>query len=283
MIKMKTAPYFFSIFFCLFFLTDHLWSQEVPGELSPSGILKWEQSGDGTWQVVANKQVESFKGLSPQNLLFWHPDEKGDDGFLRSEVFTIEKEFQVFKVAGSWGMDSEGNLDYNRIRLISYPGGKVLRETITSNYQNLSEERWSTHDLIGEKVQVEIFSPAIYNSLGDNIEWLAFENYRQEALALPANSLSEKIQAVQIDDHASMVYCRSIPFLAVNPALRANTTRIPKENREIIPVNAKADKLFLLGMINYGWENGVAHWSEHPEMRKERDDQNYIGNSIGVI
>ena len=279
----RIGIYLAVISFVSVFTLFNLHSQGVPNEISPAAISKWEQQGKGNWQVIANKQEKSLKGIAPEYLLHWSPDERGGQGILRSEVFTIEKEFQVFSVAGTWGRNSSGNLDYNRIRLLSYPGGDLLRETVSNNYPFLSEERWSTHDLIGKKVQLEITSPSVYNFLGDSLEWIAFGNYRQVGKDVSAKSQNELIQAIRIDENASPVYCRSIPFLAVNPALRKNTTRSIEANREIIPVNATAEKLFLLGMINYGWENGVAHWSEHPEMLKKRNDQNYIGNRIGLI
>ena len=126
-------------------------------------------------------------------------------------------------------------------------------------------------------------APSVYNYLSDSLQWLALEHYHQAGENIRTGFEKMDIKAAVLDDHASLVYCRSIPFLSVNPSLRTGTTRVINGNKETIPFNASAEKLFMLGMINYGWENGVAHWSEHPEMRTERDDQNYIGNRVGVI
>ncbi len=279
----KKGAYLILFSIVSFLLLSELHGQGVPCEITPSTISKWEQQGKGRWKVLVNKQEKSLQGIAPEYLLQWYPDESGSQGKLRSQVFTIEKEFQVFSIAGKWGKNLFGKLDYNRIRLVSYPGSDLLRETVSNNYPFLSEERWSTKELIGGKVQLEIVSPAICQLQGDNLEWIAFGNYRQVSEKLPANPQSELVQAVVIDENASPVYCRNIPFLAVDPVLRNKTTRIIEANREIISVNAMAETLFLLGMINYGWENGVAHWSEHPEIRKKRNDQNYIGNRIGLI
>ncbi|MBE0652841.1 MAG: hypothetical protein IH594_03525, partial [Bacteroidales bacterium] len=204
----RIGTYLAVISFVSVFALHNLHSQGVPDEITPSNISKWEQHGKGNWQVIANKQEKSLKGIAPEYLLHWSPDERGSQGILRSEVFTIEKELQVFSIAGTWGRNSSGKLDYNRLRLISYPDGDLLRETVSNNYPFLSEERWSTQDLIGKKVQLEIISPSVYNFLGDSIEWIAFGKYRQAGKALSANPQSELIQAIRIDENASPVYCR---------------------------------------------------------------------------
>ncbi len=52
---------------------------------------------------------------------------------------------------------------------------------------------------------------------------------------------------------------------------------------ETIPVGSPARTLYLLGMINDGWDSGLAHWGEHFELRETREDQVQIGTSIGEI
>ncbi len=269
--------------FLLIFTFQDIQSQLLFEIISPSGLSKWEQKGKGEWQLKANHEEENLRGTVARYQLTWVPAEKGSPGILRSEPFTIRKKLQLFDAAGMWGRDASGNPEYNRIRLITHPDGEVVRETLTNNYSLLTPGKWYTPDLIGKKVRLEILSPPAYSAQGVRSEWIALENYRQVEKGSPEKLQNTKIQAVPLDDHAATVYCRSIPFLSVHPAMRTHTSRIFEKNKEILPVEATAEKLFLLGMINEGWENGVAHWGGHPEMMEERTDQNYIGNRIGVI
>lgn len=253
--------------------------------LTPSNFSEWEQIGIWELEETTSDQSEELKGETPDFWLSWKSGGEDKPGKLISEVFVINRAFQVFEIAGMWGRNQTGGLDFNRVQLVSYPDGEVLRKIITNNYSYLTTERWSTSDLIGKKVRLQIVVEAVKDHLGDAFPRIALNNYRQIDQDLPANSESVNIHALKIDDGATPLYCRSIPFYSANPAFRDNTIRELKENKETIPVNVKAEKLFLLGMINNGWDHGVAHWSEHPEMHKDknRKDQNYVGNRLGVI
>ncbi|HKK61040.1 MAG TPA: hypothetical protein VJ951_00685 [Bacteroidales bacterium] len=253
--------------------------------LTPSGFSEWEQVGNWELEETTSDQNEELKGEIPEFWLGWKPGDGDKTGVLRSEIFVIEKAFQVFEIAGMWGRNQDGALDFNRIQLVSHPGEEVLRETMTNNYSYLTTERWSTRELIGEKVRLEIKVEAVKDMLGSQFPKIALNNYRQVEQDFSDNTEEVRMQAVKIDEGATPLYCRSIPFYAVNPAFRGNTIRKFNDNKEIIPLNVKAEKVFLLGMINYGWEHGVAHWSEHPEMLQQdsRKDQNYIGNRIGIL
>lgn len=88
---------------------------------------------------------------------------------------------------------------------------------------------------------------------------------------------------LKIDEQAKITTCRTMPFLAALPENRGATTRMVDGEKEIIPVNAKAEALYVLGLINEGWDMGVAHWGEHPELRSVRDDQLYVGSIIGEL
>lgn len=88
---------------------------------------------------------------------------------------------------------------------------------------------------------------------------------------------------LKIDENAQVMHCRSVPFLVADPTNRGRSERKIEGGLETIPVGASADALCLLGMINDGWDYGVDHWAENPEMRRVRDDQVYIGCKIGDI
>ncbi|KKT07688.1 MAG: hypothetical protein UV78_C0001G0025 [Parcubacteria group bacterium GW2011_GWA2_43_17] len=89
--------------------------------------------------------------------------------------------------------------------------------------------------------------------------------------------------AISIDEPAEKVYCRTVPFLSVLPEKRTGTKRIITPQSETIPVNIKAKTVYLLGMINDGWDQGVAFWPEHPELVMDRQDQLYVGVKIGDV
>jgi hypothetical protein len=250
--------------------------------ISGKTIRDWQSGGQGQWVVERNPAEPDLRGRPPAYKLTWQPY-ADTPGSLRSKVFTISRAMQEFEIAGVSGFTGAKRADFNRVRLLSYPGGEILRETTTNGYMTLTTERWPTHDLLGKKVQVEIFAPGLYNWFGTDLLWLSLENYRQVDPQEIANPEMVRLQALRIDAGAQPVFCRSIPFLAAAPALRGESARKLEGGTETIPVDATARTLFLLGMINHGWENGVAHWGEHPETLEERQDQNHIGNPVGEL
>ncbi|MHC4797607.1 MAG: hypothetical protein ACYTF1_13270, partial [Planctomycetota bacterium] len=89
--------------------------------------------------------------------------------------------------------------------------------------------------------------------------------------------------AVKIDEKAEQILCRTLPFLAAHPHKRGKSTRVMRGTREIIPINAAAETIYLLGMTNPGGDHGQLHWAHHCELNADRNDQNYIGNHIGDL
>jgi hypothetical protein len=112
---------------------------------------------------------------------------------------------------------------------------------------------------------------------------LTFTANRQESIVMEDTIMRDDLYGLKIDDGAETVLCRTLPFLAALPEHRGKTQRIVQGEQEIIPVEARADTLYLLGMTNEGWDFGVAHWGEHPELRTVRNDQVYIGSHIGEL
>ncbi len=92
------------------------------------------------------------------------------------------------------------------------------------------------------------------------------------------------LYGLKIDSAAISLKCRSIPFLAAPSYKRGKTVRLFENGSiETIPVGSPAKTLYLLGMINDGWDNGLSHWEKHPELLDVRDDQIQIGSNIGEI
>ncbi len=88
---------------------------------------------------------------------------------------------------------------------------------------------------------------------------------------------------VRIDENAQKVTCRTLPFWACGPNRRGETRRSIDASKEVIPVGAKAEAIYLLGMVNHGWDHPTAHWGERPELKEKRSDQIYIGSPIGDL
>ncbi len=244
----------------------------------------WETIGSGRWNIENNNAIPSKKGRNPAYKMTWIAGSDSTGGLLRSPSFKIEKAFQLFDIAGLYGapvIPSEN--EQHSVRLCSFPGGEILRETRVNAYDYLTSERWFTKDLIGKKVFLEINGSNVHDQFRNIPMWMAFENYRQEDQIIPDVSEQVNLYGVKIDENAFPTLCRSIPFLTAMPAKRGETKRHIEGLKEIIPINAKAEQIYLLGMINQAWENGVHHWSLHPELVNDRKDQNYIGKEIGAI
>lgn len=261
-----------------------IYSQDQNGlAISSENFTDWTSVGNGVFEVVLNDAESDLRGNTPMHKLYWRPATDSSSGMLRSREFTIKKGIQQFELAGSPGFNRIQQAEFIRVRLRSRKGDVILRETLTNGYSSLSTERWFTTDLIGEKVYLEIFSPALKTFFGYPDIWMALENYFQADLPNPDQPVGVKLQAVSIDENAKLSYCRSLPFLACDPGFGGKSQRIQEGSKETIPVNAEAEVLYLLGMINQGWENGVAHWGEHAETLNKREDQVYIGKQLGSL
>jgi len=104
------------------------------------------------------------------------------------------------------------------------------------------------------------------------------------SICLPAQKAKKPMLfGVKIDSAAKKKTCRSVPFFAAQPGKRGETKRLITPQSETIPIGSKADTIYILGMINHGWDCGVAHWGYHPELMEKRTDQLHIGKSVGDI
>jgi len=90
------------------------------------------------------------------------------------------------------------------------------------------------------------------------------------------------LYGLKTEPEATIVKCRTIPFLAAPESKWNGTVRKFSGHEETVPVGTVAKTLFLSGMINT-WDNGVAHWGEHPELLENRSDQIFIGSRLGDI
>jgi len=249
------------------------------------GTLKgWTTQGKEIWGISLNPS----RHVQPDSPSLYVVTSLGSGeeatGRLRSGVFTVTDEIQRFSLAGADGT-ATGTNDGNRnfLLLRSYPDGEILRKARPPGGMKLQPMRWSTFDLVGRKVYLELVddNPRL-NPRG--FAWMGFADYRQEPSPYLNNPVKrDDLFAVKIDSGAALTICRTVPFLAASPEKRGQTKRIFTANEEKIPVGSSAEVLYLLGMINEGWDCGLAHWGEHPELRTNRDDQVYIGSEIGQI
>jgi hypothetical protein len=205
-------------------------------------------------------------------------------GTLKSPLFTIEQPFQTFWVSGWDGtLTGMNNGDRNWVLLRDAATDEVLRRAHTPGCNELTKTRWLTLDLIGRQVYVELVdnNPVIRPG---GFAWLAFADYQQGAPATLANPVTrDDLWAVQLDQNASLTLCRTMPFFACPPEARGPTRRSLEGLSEVVPVGAEVKTLYVLGLINEGWDYGVAHWGEHPEIKAARDDQVNIGSRIGSL
>lgn len=245
----------------------------------------WRVSGKETWQVLRNPArhvvlddpqkhvVTSRRGRSEEAI-----------GTMRSQVFTIKHPIQRFSLAGADGTETNTNDgDLNHLLMRSHPDGAILRQAKPPGGMKLVSMKWDSWDLIGREVTLELVdnNPKIHPK---GYAWIGFADYRQEpSPALKHPVWSEDLFGLKIDAGAELTVCRSMPFWAALPEQRVTTRRISRGNAEIIPVGASAKVLYIAGMINEGWDYGLAHWGEHPELRKERNDQVHIGSRIGEL
>jgi len=242
---------------------SELAAQDQPGNLmtiGPGSLSSWKSEGNGRFDIQKNDIPSDLRGISPEHLLFWRAENDSSAGILQSEAFIIKKALQEFEIAGLSGVNHLRQRESFRMRLRAKKNGEILRETNTNGYTFLTSERWYTPDLIGQMVYLEIHAPALENFFGVADIWMAMKNYHQKDLTVIKEAEEALLQGIPLDENASLTYCRTLPFLAAEPGLSGNTVRIVDGNSETIPVNAHADVLYLLGMINHGWENGVAHW-----------------------
>lgn len=244
-----------------------------------SGTLAgWTAQGEGIWRVQAHPDDPAR---------FWVTSlGKGETGVgtLRSAPFSIAREIQRFSLAGADGTaENTNDGERNHLLLRSHPDGEILRRARPPGTHVPAAMKWDTWDLIGREVYLEIVddNPRL-NPRG--FAWMGLADYRQENSGLITNPVQrDDLFGLEIDEGAERTICRTVPFWAAAVDKRGQTTRVLQGNTETIPVGAAAETLFLLGMINHGWDVGVSHWGEHPELRKVREDQIHVGSRIGTL
>ncbi len=244
----------------------------------------WTVQGPQIWAISLNPS-RYVQPDSPSRYVTSLGSGEEATGTLRSGVFTVTDEIQRFSLAGADGTATGTNNGHRNFLLLrSYPDGEILRKARPpGGTMKMQPMRWGSFDLVGRKVYLELVddNPRL-NPRG--FAWMGFADYRQEPSPYLNNPVTRHdLFAVEIDSGATLTICRTLPFMAASPEKRGQTKRIFTANEERIPVGYSADVLYLLGMINEGWDCGVAHWKEHPELCSKRDDQIYIGSKIGQV
>jgi hypothetical protein len=225
-----------------------------------SGTLQgWTVENEQTWRISLNPPFFSPQGVQPGYVVNSLEAGESNTGTLRSPVFTIRKPMQRFLIAGWDGtLNAQNDGDRNWVLLRSYPDGVILRRAHTPGRNTLTPVKWVTADLIGRQVYLEVIDGKPVIRPG-GFAWIAFAAYRQEDVPVAKPVERNDLYAVPIDEGAEVVLCRSIPFLAAAPERRGTSRRQVEGTRETIPVHAQAETLYLLGMMNEGWDYGVAH------------------------
>lgn len=237
----------------------------------------WTVEGDGVWTFTDS----DGEGLFLKSL------GRGEKGMGRviSPPFTIISPFQHFIIAGADGTATgRNNGDSTYLALKSYPDGEELRRMRPPGTHFLTPARWVTADLMGREVYLELIdgNPQIRD---EGFAWIGLGSYEQRVLALEEPMKTDDLYALPIDDGAQIELCRTVPFMAMEPGRAAATSRVVAGNREEIPVGTAAETVYLLGMINQGWDMAVGHWGYHPEWnpKDQRADQTHAGVKIGDL
>lgn len=245
----------------------------------------WRVEGENTWQICPAKGfMGNTAGLDFNIANSLVAGGEAKTGILTSNPFVVTKTTQKFYLAGADGTavgTNDGNNNFFLLR--SYPDGEVLRKATPPGSTSLVEREWNTQDLIGRQVYLELVDNNPQLNTG-GFAWIAMGGYRQKDPQWLKSPVQVKdLSGLKIDGSAEFVNCRTMPFWSALPQNRITTTRVYGHGVETIPVNASAETVYLLGMTNHGWDVGLAHWGEHPELWNVREDQIQIGSKIGEI
>lgn len=257
----------------------------VPGatlSFADGTLAGWTASAD-VWTIAESPELFCHPGEPPRFVVDSLTRGEAVTGTLRSPVFTITSPRQAFSVSGWDGtLSGQNNGDRNWVLLRAHPDGQVLRRAHTPGQNRLVPVRWTTFDLIGREVYVEVVddNPVIRPG---GFAWIAFADYRQETVAIDDGVEVTDLHGLRLDDAAVPELCGSLPFLAAPPGARGASRRRSEPPLEFIPLGGPAEAVYLLGLVNWGWDHGTAHWGEHPELRAVRDDQLYVGCRIGEL
>lgn len=248
---------------------------QAAGPSGPGPVEEWTQVQEtlGGFVIADSPPINMRRSDPPMMVATTLPSGEAATGLLRSEPFTIDAPIQTFRLGG-WDLGAPSGAPdgtSNTARLVSWPDGEVLRTARTPSSNQLAPMRWSTTDLLGRTVVVEVEDA---NARPDGFAWIAFADYNQEHPKMEEPVERGDIAVVDIEG-AEPALCRSVPFQAVREP------RIGED--QAIEVGAKAEAVLLLGLMNHGWDYALAHWGEHPETKEVRDDQIHPGVSIGEV
>lgn len=232
-------------------------------------LIGWTQSGDsGMWGVEWDPDLFTSANDPERYVCSSRANGETPVGTITSPNFTITSPFQTFSLSGwdgTGGTQNGGTSNYVRMRRAS--DDAILREAHTPGQNTLIPYRWQTFDLIGEEVYLEVVDG---NAL-TGFAWLAFADYEQQEVE--DLTTVDDLYGVNIHASATQEVCRTVPFLTAPTFAPASS----------VGIGASADVVYCLGMINNGWDHGVAHWGAHPEMNPSRPDQISIGEVIGTM
>lgn len=246
-----------------------------------SGTLEgWTAEPPNTWSLEYAPSINVYPDDPPRWVISSLTNGEENTGTLRSSPFKITSPVQTFGVGGWDGGTDRNNGDRNYVLLKSYPDGEVLRRTHTPGGNRLAPIKWIVTDLIGREVYLEI----IDNHTANGFAWIAFADYTQQEFNFKDPIDVSDLYSLSIDKGAVPILCRTMPFSMAHPWRRGETTRkaLPQIGEEI-PINNSMEVMYLLGMVNSGWEYGTSHWGGHPELTEKRSDQTFVGLEVGTL
>jgi len=184
-------------------------------------------------------------------------------GTLRTINFTYQSNTLIrFKIAGwsSYGFGSEGGA-YNYISLKRASDDFTYTNIFAPNQTSpFITREFNFESAYGEEVYIEV----VDNCTSGGYAWLAVDYFE----TLPTYSGLYGVYKSGSEQRP----CSTMPFFVWD------------NHDSFVSINATADTIHFLGMINEGWDRGCQHWGGHPENNNPRTDLFYInGNSLGTL
>jgi len=183
-------------------------------------------------------------------------------GTLRTINFTYQSNTLIrFKIAGwsSYGFGSGGGA-YNYISLKRASDDFTYTNIFAPNQTSpFITKEFNFASAYGEEVYIEV----VDNCTSGGYAWLAVDYFE----TLPTYSGLYGVYKSGSEQRS----CNTMPFFVWD------------NHDSFVSINATADTIHFLGMINEGWDRGCQHWGGHPENNNPRTDLLYIGNNLGTL
>ncbi len=190
-----------------------------------------------------------------------HVGGEANVGTLRTINFTYQSNTLIrFKIAG-WSSYNSDTEVYNYISLKRASDNFTYTNIFTPNQTSpFVTKEFNFEAAYGEEVYIEV----VDNCTSGGFAWLAVDYFE----ILPTYNNFYGINKFGAEQKS----CGTMPFF------------VWQNHDSFVSINATADTIHFLGMINEGYDKGCRHWGNHPEDYNPRQDLFYInGNSLGTL